>query len=157
MFHRQTKLFLIVLLLLSGCAQYKSKMLLLNAASMQCQDSIIYQTIPLPKISLGIIHIAADGFLMSNEGYRKWALEIVEKSVTLAKDPSTTYGSFASTIISNTSTLNEWWGSAYMKPVIEVFTLFSQAGTKNMDQCDRDFIIKYGEERIEKLKDSPFV
>ena len=158
MFHRQTKLFLslVILILLSSCASYKSKMLLLNAASTQCQHSIIYQSIPLPKISLGIIHVAADSFLMSNEGYRKWALEIIEKSISLAKDPSTTYGDFASSILSSTSAINEWWGSAYLKPVIEIFSLFSQAGSENMDQCDRGFIINYGEERIKKLKNSPF-
>ena len=157
MFHRQTKLLLVALLLLSGCASYKSKMLLINAAGSQCQHSIIYQTIPLPKISLGIVQVAADSFLLSNDGYRRWALEVVEKSVKLAIDSSTTYSQFASEIMSSSETINKWWGSPYIKPLQQIFDLFVRAGAEKMDQCDRDFIIKYGEERIETLKNSPFV
>lgn len=144
-----------VLILLFSCETYKIRVAALNSISEECKGSIIYSTIPAPKIASGILQVSLVQFLDSNTGYRKWAKEICEKVILLAKDDSTTNTSFATTILSETARINSWWGSTFLLPAQEVFDELLKSTTK-MNKCDREFIIEYGTTRLEKLNSLPF-
>ena len=147
--------FFLCLFLLASCETYKIRVAALNGITKECEGSIIYSTIPAPKIASGILQISLDQFLSSNAGYRKWAKEICTKMVELAKDDTTTNLSFATTILTSTVSINSWWGSALLIPVQEVFDEMLKSSTK-MNKCDRDFVIEYGTTRLEKLNSLPF-
>ena len=145
-----------VFVLVAGCAKYKLAISSLNAISDECQNSIIYRTIPAPDISSGIIQISLNQFIKAGPEWRSWAISINQKAIELADDPAMTPAKFAAEITAEVMLINKWWGAELVRLVEPVFDAFKTTNGL-MDQCVREFIKRFCKQRLEHWKNVAFL
>ena len=155
---RRLILLLCVLLMafVGGCSKYRVAVSAINQVNEECANSIIYKTIPAPDISSGIIQISLNQFIKANEGYRSWAISINQKAIDLVQDPAMTPAKFGAEITAATLQINKYWGAELVRLVEPVFDAFAATKTP-MDQCDREFIKRFCQQRIEHWENMAFL
>ena len=146
----------VLLMAFAGCSKYRVAVSAINQVNEECANSIIYNTIPAPDISSGIIQISLNQFIKANEGYRSWAISINQKAIDLVDDPAMTPAKFAAEITAATLQINKYWGAELVRLVEPVFDAFAATNTK-MDQCDREFIKRFCKQRLEHWENVAFL
>lgn len=141
-----------VLAFMMGCGtKYANWVKEVNNPPAECEESVIYQTVPLADITSGIVIISLDEFVKMGEGYKSWAISMNTKVIELADNPMTTYVTFATEMTAEAMRLNEWWGSEVVVLVKPVFDAFLKID-KPMNVCDRAFIKSFCQRRIGSLQ-----
>lgn len=128
-----------VIALLTGCSGYKKIVAKINAPPLGCEDSLVYQLIPQPNVTM-LLSTVPYQQMINNEGYLKWAREINSMAIKLLDDKAMTYGRFAIAIVAEASLANQWWGST----LVNVADILSQfivvGGNKVITDCDRSWL-----------------
>lgn len=137
-----------------GCAQYQqytSWVRDTNNVPSECQDSIVYNHIPMADLTKGILQVTAQ-FVSANEGYRRWGISLHKKAIELAKDPNMTNAKFATKLIEEAKLINEYWGQTLVAVQDALRMFLKVRPLELMNECDRAYIIDLSTTRISVLE-----
>jgi|WetSurMetagenome_2_1015567.scaffolds.fasta_scaffold857396_1 hypothetical protein len=128
-----------VLLLIAGCSGYKSFVAKINTPPAGCEDSVVYELIPQPSVTM-LLSVVPYKDLIHNEGYLEWAKKINLLALDLLKNDEITYGRFAIAILAESTIANQWWGSTLVTVSDILSGLIVTGGNRKITDCDRTWL-----------------
>ncbi len=130
---------IIMAIMLTGCTAYKEAISKLNTPPAGCEDSVVYQLIPQPSVTM-LLSVVPYRDLIHNEGYLEWAKKINLLALDLLKTDTITYSQFAIAILAESTMANQWWGSTLIT-VSDVLSGFIVTGAnRKITDCDKTWL-----------------